>query len=135
MSYSVVTLMLRGPQGKTKQASHAPIQEWVTSLGLIASSLDPITNENVHTTTRYRAGTPSSRIDHILHSPNVPYITSTVHHDPWWRTISDHRIVSQAFDVQSCPLTTSGTYNPYEFVDLPTQPKTRLSDTWSLSPQ
>lgn len=105
------------------QASHAPIQEWAISLGLIASSLDPLINDNVHKTTRYRAGEPSSRIDHILHSPTIPYITSTVHHDPWWRTLSDHRIVSQAFDVQSAPISTSEAYDPYEFIDLPTQPK------------
>ena len=105
------------------QASHAPIQEWASSLGLIASSLDPLINDNVHTTTRYRAGEPASRIDHILHSHTISHIASTVHHDPWWRTLSDHRIVSQAFDVQSSPLTPTETYDPYEFVDLPIQPK------------
>jgi hypothetical protein len=31
--------------------------------------------------------------------------------------------VSQAFDVQSAPITTSEAYDPYEFIDLPTQPK------------
>jgi len=105
------------------QASHAPIQEWASSLGLIASSLDPLINNNVHTTTRYRAGQPSSRIDHILHSPTISHIASTVHHDPWWRTLSDHRILSQAFDVQCSPHSPTETYDPYEFTDLPAQPK------------
>ena len=109
--------------GGDDQASHAPIQEWASSVGLIASSLDPLVNKNVHTTTRYRAGQPSSRIDHILHSPTLPYISSTVHHDSWWRTLSDHRIVSQAFDVHSSPVSPTDTYDPYEFTDLPTQPK------------
>ena len=105
------------------QASHAPLQEWASSIGLEASSLDPLKNKNIHTTTRYRAGEPSSRIDHILHSPTLPYITSTVHHDPWWRTLSDHRIVSQAFDVQHSRFNSPDMYDPYEFIDLPTQPK------------
>lgn len=58
------------------QASHGPVIEWATSIGLTASSLDPLQNDNIHTCTRYRAGQLSSRIDHILHLLGQP----TLHH-------------------------------------------------------